>query len=365
MSDPRPLNEALAPALAMAPAVLDALVDLHARRLGPEAALVRLAALRGSVDGVLLDLVWEREDYAETWHYDALIEAPGVGTVSLSVAPDTAVPWPLRNAVRATDQQLVSVNGRAVMVADAIHCLDTVWGPSRLAERLVNLALVEQAVYQLGVEVDEAQVNARVVAFRRANGLLTGAATASWLESRGMTMQQLEARLRAEALEEALREAVVGERWREQLEATRAALDEVSFCRIRFARADEAQEALAALREGKVGWAELAEARLVAGEPSARAPFNVLRRRAMSAEQAALLLGASVGQWVGPVASGGGYDVIKILNIKISQLDEVVIAEAKGAVFDAWLAERRAKATVLWSWGDPRQLLNQNVGWAA
>lgn len=360
-----PLREGFAPALSLAPAVLDALVQIQEQGLDPDAAMARLAALRGTQPGALLDLVWEREDYAGTVHYDAIVEVPGVGAVSLSVAPDRAVPWPLRNAVRATENQVVLVNGRAITVADAVQQLDALWGDFGLAERLVNMALCEQAVYQLGIEVNAEESAALLVQHRRAHGLLSRDATVAWLEARGMTLAELEARTRAERLEQKLREVVVGEGWRAWLEAHGAELDEVSVARLRLPDREQAEALLSRLREGSTSLLEAAEARFLEGDAGARTLFNTLRRRAMSAEQARALFDAEPGQWVGPLRSGGGFDVIKILKFKKHELKESSIAEAKQAVFEAWLAERRARATVVWSWGDPSRLHNQNAGWAA
>src|SRR5580704_8606269 len=77
------------------------LIGMWRERTPPDRARRRLAELQAAHRELDIDLVWEREDYSDSVHYDLLIRASEQGTVSLSFCPDEAVPWPLRNAFRA------------------------------------------------------------------------------------------------------------------------------------------------------------------------------------------------------------------------------------------------------------------------
>src|SRR3712207_2194214 len=93
-----------------------------------------------------IDLVWEEAVYDGAVHYDALLQLPGEGTVSLGFAPDRGLPWPLRGVQRWSDADLVRVDGSILKVDQAIGCLDFLWEDRRLMDRLVNVCLIDEAL---------------------------------------------------------------------------------------------------------------------------------------------------------------------------------------------------------------------------
>jgi putative peptide maturation system protein len=153
-------------------------------------------------------LLRQREEYDGSPHYDLLIKQPGQGTVSLSWCPDRALPWPLRGVHRAGEMMLLRVNGVAVPVADAVARMDFLWDDSRLMDRLVDSALLQQDLEEEPVEFAEGELQEAVDAFRRARGLLTERQTREWMERRSLTPADLERLVEGEAAAARIRQRV-------------------------------------------------------------------------------------------------------------------------------------------------------------
>ena len=119
----------------------------------PTEALANLAALRPAHPALTMELVWHASEYDSTIHYDALLRAPDIGTVSLAICPASDTPWPLRGARLASDQDLVRVNGETLKVRDAMDCIDFLWNEARIVTALVDLCLVAEAVKRWGLPV--------------------------------------------------------------------------------------------------------------------------------------------------------------------------------------------------------------------
>ena len=183
-------------------ALIASLRDGARRGLAPREMMPLVDAL-----GLPAQLVWEREAYDDRYHYDALIPT-GDGTLSISFAPDGALPWPLRGVRRWSDGDLVRVNETLLRVLEAIRLFDFVWAQAPLTTALVNACLIHEAVAAERIEPTDEQLQSAFDAFRARRGLLTEADTAAWMESRGYSLEQLERAMVDEARVEALRDRV-------------------------------------------------------------------------------------------------------------------------------------------------------------
>src|SRR6185295_2519935 len=86
---------------------LDYLMTLVRDEIPPEDAQSGLRPLQKQYSGVGMQLIWEEETYDRSVHYDALINLPDEGTISISYCDDRAKPWPLRGVHRWSDADLV------------------------------------------------------------------------------------------------------------------------------------------------------------------------------------------------------------------------------------------------------------------
>jgi DNA-binding NtrC family response regulator len=85
-----------------------------------------------------------------------------------------------------------------------------------------------------------------------------------------------------------------------------------------------------------------------------RASQTGIRQPALPAEaerlhEALALAGRNVVQ--GPLRSGEGYGIVRVLHIERARLDEATREAIKEILFAEWLAGRRREATVEWFWG--------------
>ena len=137
---------------------------------------VRPAAIAEGSAPVGMQLLWEEETYDNRIHYDALLNLPEEGTISISFCDDRATPWPLRGVHRWSDADLVRVNNNVLSVDQAIACLDFMWDEARIAERLEiqHLPRPEQ-VSTTPIDLSDEEFQQAMDGFRRARGLYKAA----------------------------------------------------------------------------------------------------------------------------------------------------------------------------------------------
>jgi putative peptide maturation system protein len=336
---------------------LEWLVDLSREGLDPPTATRRLRQLRERHPGLEFNLVWELEAYTRVYHYDLLVHPGPVGSISLSFCPDRGVPWPLRSAHHAPDGHIVHVNGRAIDVAKAMTTLDFLWGERGLVRSLVDLGIVEDVIVRRGLEVTAEELQQAMNRFRRRNGLLTKQATLDFLSTHGLTQEVLEHRVESEALYDKLRDEVAGDRIDAWFETHRAELDVAHVARLRVEDDARGRRVIDDLGAGRDFYL-IAQERFLA-DPSGRGNlFVTLRRGALDPAQARAIFDARPGDVIGPVRSGDGLDVVRVLEIRPATLDEATRDVVKRRLFDAWLEEQRRSATVTWFWGDAVRMQN-------
>src|SRR5436309_464401 len=134
-------SEGVKPALV---ATLQFLQILQHEAVSPAEAKKRLYSLQANSPQLNFDLVWEEEAYDRSIHYDVLLTVPGTGTVSMSLCPDRAVPWPLRGVHRWSDSALLAVNRTVLKMDQAIACLDFIWNESPVMNRLIDVCLIQE-----------------------------------------------------------------------------------------------------------------------------------------------------------------------------------------------------------------------------
>ncbi|MCC5577454.1 TIGR04500 family putative peptide maturation system protein [Microtetraspora sp. AC03309] len=295
----------------------------------PDEAEARLGPLREDYPGRRFRLVWQRETYDGSLHYDLLITHPdGGATVSLSYCPDKALPWPLRGARPAgSNLMLLRVNGVGMRIDQAVACLDFVWDEAGVADRLVTACLIQAALEENPISLDDGELQHAMDAFRRARGLLTATATHDWIARSGLTHQTFERLVRDHAMAAKLRQRVTDGRVEEHYARHRRHYDRARIARFVFPEGLPAEGDLYAMAEasgaeGAFTWVTRGQA---PEEVFEAAPGTVIRN---------------------------GSDVIKVLEVVPAQLTQQIRERAERDVFDAWVAELRRSAKVEWFWGE-------------
>ncbi|MFI7042217.1 TIGR04500 family putative peptide maturation system protein [Microbispora rosea] len=315
----------------MVPDALETLRGLDG--VDPSEAQERLRELRARHPGVRFRLLWQREDYDDSLHYDLLIKAPGEGTVSLSWCPDRALPWPLRGVQRAAEMLLLRIDGVGVTVVDAIAWLDFLWDETRLVDRIVAAALVQAEMAEAPVELSDHEIQEAVDAFRRARGLLTAERTREWMDRRSLTVLDLQELVAGEVAAARVRERVTAGRVETYFEEHREEFGTARVARLTFPDSGTARRAAAEIDAG-AGFLTLAErtrgARLVVEDVPA----------------------AEVGTArPGDVVSPAPGVLLKVISVADAELDADTRRRVERRVFDLWIDERRRAAKIEWFWG--------------
>jgi putative peptide maturation system protein len=321
----------------------------------PEEARARCRLLQELHPGMRVDLLWEEEAYDRSVHYDLLLHRAGVGTVSLSFCPERSLPWPLRGVHPWGEDYLVRVNGVVVRVDQAMACLDFIWDEAPILDRLVNMALIEEALAADPIPLSDAELQRSLDAFRRTHKLYTAADTARWLEQKGMTHDKLERLLAGAVTAAKLRDRVAAGRVEEYFERHQSAFDTAHVARLVFADEPSARRVAEHVRGGGASFYEAAQRCFLASkgpEQPSRDLFAVLRRGRTDPGVAAVVFAAQPGDVLGPVRDGDDYCLFHLLSLAPARLDEPTRNAVKEGLFEGWLAERRRAAAVEWFWGD-------------
>src|SRR5690349_24750521 len=104
--------------------ILAYLTALWQEDVGTDEAQKRFDPLCERYPHLSLDLLWEEISCAGSLRYTVLLTMPQVGTVSISLAPDTAIPWLLHWARHARENEVVRVNQETLTIEHMIASLD-------------------------------------------------------------------------------------------------------------------------------------------------------------------------------------------------------------------------------------------------
>jgi hypothetical protein len=138
-------------------------------------------------------------------------------------------------------------------------------------------------------------------------------------------------------------------------EEHRADFDTAYIARIEFSDEESAHRTYEQIRIGGVDFYEAAQRCFLASAERLELSselFSVVQRRQMPPEQAQAIFAATPGEVMGPVHTGGGYAIIRILSLAPARLGERMRTTIKTILFEEWLAERRQAATIKWYWGN-------------
>lgn len=341
---------------------LEYLMALWRENAVPDEARARLRRLQDQHRQIPMDLVWEKESYAQAVHYDVLLRPSEAGTISLSFCPDRAIPWPLRRAQHSRESEIVRVNGHMVTVQMVMSYLDFIWDESRLITRLVDICFIQDEIEKREILVCETELQQAMDLFRSKHQLYTAGLTADWLRRHGQTQEVLERTLEAEVAAAKLRDQIAEGKVEDYFASHSSDFDTARIARFKVGEMAHARSIIKQIHGGELNFFEAAREQFCVEGSADGKLFAAVRRRDLSRERATAIFDASPGATVGPVPSGDGFELVNILKLNPARLDETTRSAIKEVLFEDWLAEQRREATIEWFWGDTARAPSQQPG---
>jgi putative peptide maturation system protein len=250
---------------------------------------------------------------------------------------------------------VVRVNHSVLTVDQAIACIDSLWDEAPIANRLVNVCLVQEELERNPVDVSDQELQLAMDGFRRTRKLYKAEDTYRWMERRGVSYQELERLATSHATIAKLRDKLVASRVQDYFDANSADFDTVYVAK--FALPDElsARESFDRIRSGDIEFFEAAQSHFISARSSLSTTvefFSTVQRRHAPVEIRDSLFHAIPGALLGPVREGETYAIFRVLEIRCANLNDATRDDIMAILFEEWLAERRRAATIEWFWGN-------------
>jgi putative peptide maturation system protein len=335
-------------------AVLETLEDLCSIVQGqcaPPDACARLGELRARHPETEIELIWGAQDFDRSLQYDAVIRGREPITVSLSVCPDSELPWPLRGVHLTRDSDLLRVDAVVLSVADAIARLDLLWEKGELMQGLINACIIENALRSHAIVVDAQDMQQALDAIRRRRGLCRTAQLKAWMEATGTTIQALERMAAETARARKLRDRLVGERAQRSFSERLSDFDLLTIARLPVDDPEDAAAALAQAACPGAAFYELAERICARTHGRLRSQFETRARFQLEPALCAALENTTPGALIGPLQLDDRVCLVKLVAVQRAEPNETTLEAAKAKLFREWLDERRREARIEWFWG--------------
>ena len=254
--------------------------------------------------------------------------------------------------VNAATVIALRVNDRTMTLKQLLQRLRIDAGLASI-ERCKDDLVIECWADSLGLAADSAELQAAVNAFRRQNGLYTAAQANGWLGSRGMTLDELVALCKPQALRTALARHVVSDediRMRFLEDAQR--YDRAEISHIVTDEYGVAQELLFRVEEGADFHALARRYSTDAATARSGGYAGQVSRADLEPETAAAVWGASEGMLLGPFERRGAYRLVLVERLLPAELNETVRSSIREELFLLELAAWRCALDIreeIWS----------------
>lgn len=239
-----------------------------------------------------------------------------------------------------TWNDLAAVAGQhfSLSLAEALRC----WKHRGILRDLLLRAATDkylrEAARRAKVTIALEDLQAAADRYRTAHGLHSAERTATWLRSRGLTVDDLETVVERELIVARLIDRVPVEAIQAHFDRHRAQFARVRVGQLTVASEGAAQELLTQLTEEGADFAELARTHSL--DPAARTTGGDLgtrQRRTFPAALAEAIFAAAPGQVIGPLKTERDVHLFHIAAFLPPELDALTARTIRQQLFDAWL----------------------------
>jgi putative peptide maturation system protein len=335
------VKAAIEPALADAVALLR---ELPRHRQAARAARSRFEQFKVSHPLLPCRLLVHARPGSDDIDFDILLTIQDAGSVALSWHPDDGVPWTALTADHWAANYVLTVNGASTSIQSALLYLS-----ARLQRRpdlmrdLVDRSLIFAAIGDAPPEIGEPELDAAVDAFRRGQGLFSGAAMQRWLDEMQLTMETLQELVLQSLQLQKFQDATVAAQVRPHFAAHRRDFDRLTVIRLEGMTPASARSVASAWRRSGICPIFSARGRSL---ESPRGRIETLFACDLPAEFA----GESAGRVIGPISSARKFSVGQIVRVEAARFDKPTRERIRSLLFESWLVDQRSKAAIRWHW---------------
>jgi putative peptide maturation system protein len=241
---------------------------------------------------------------------------------------------------------VVSINDQHLSVQQALLLLRmSANGHPDLMASMVNQIILSEVVSQEDVAVTVEELQEAADRFRQSKGLLSAAAMRQWLEDMRLSQVAFEEMLEMTVKTRKVKERVTAERLDAYFESHRQEYDQVQLFEVKVATEELAAQLMNQAQE--IGLL-VATQKMLADSSLSGLEGTLTTRYADTLPSD--LHSSPPGKIIGPYIENKQYVVAQVYSRQPAQLTGQTLDAVQEAVYQEWLAQKRAAATIRWHW---------------
>ncbi len=278
--------------------------------------------------------------------YDLLLSHPDNGTIVMAWQGDDEMPWTVCHSDHSAANFVVSINDQHLSVQQALLLLRmSANGHPDLMASMVNQIILSEVVSQEDVAVTVEELQEAADRFRQSKGLLSAAAMRQWLEDMRLSQVAFEEMLEMTVKTRKVKERVTAERLDAYFESHRQEYDQVQLFEVKVATEELAAQLMNQAQE--IGLL-VATQKMLADSSLSGLEGTLTTRYADTLPSD--LHSSPPGKIIGPYIENKQYVVAQVYSRQPAQLTGQTLDAVQEAVYQEWLAQKRAAATIRWHW---------------
>jgi parvulin-like peptidyl-prolyl isomerase len=216
-----------------------------------------------------------------------------------------------------------------------------------LTEAIVD-KIIAHAIQQERIEVDTQELQKAADAFRIRKGLHKSADLKRWLTHNHLAAEEFETELERPLLTEKLAHKVApADAVAKHFAANRGHFDRARLAHLVVEKEGLAKELMSQLQDDGADFAALARQHSLDEQTkSSGGQLGIVPRNRLDPATAAAAFNAKKGAVVGPFKSERGYQVLKVEDLLLGQLDPETAAAIRRLLFRQWVGEKARAAQV-------------------
>ncbi len=228
-----------------------------------------------------------------------------------------------------------------ISVTDIVHSIKLSYQIPDVVEKIASQNIIVQAAQEVGIQVEEAELQIEGDKLRLEKKLITAKDTWTWLEKHHLSINNFEELVYNKVLERKLANHLFSPYVEKFFYERRVDYDAAITYEVIFDNRDLALELFCALEEGEITFPEIARQFIQEPELRRAGGYQGLRRRKdLRPDIAAAVFSASPPQIIKPITTSKGVYLVWVEEIIQPQLDEQLREQIITESFSEWLKQQ-------------------------